>query len=125
MATPNINDSTKNITGYTLGTSLSTTNPTVILNNANSSGKLIKVYSLYVANVDGTNNCDISISYHTQDDIGGTAYKIASTVTVPADATLVIISKDAPIYLREDSSLSATASTGNDLEIVISYEEIS
>jgi hypothetical protein len=125
MATPNINDSTKNITGYTLGASLSTTNPTLILNNANASGKLIKVNSLYVANVDGTNNCDISVSYHTQDDIGGTACKIASTVTVPADATLVIISKDAPIYLREDSSLSATASTANDLEIVISYEEIS
>jgi hypothetical protein len=35
------------------------------------------------------------------------------------------VSKDAPLYLREDSSLGATASAANDLEVVVSYEEIS
>jgi hypothetical protein len=125
MATPNINDSTKNITGYTAGTALSTTNATAILNNAASSGKLMKVNSVYVANIDGTNACDVTVSYYTQDDIGGTAFRIASTVSVPSDATVVIVSKDAPLYLREDSSLGATAGTASDLEVVVSYEEIS
>lgn len=123
MATPNINTATA-ITGYTSGVALTSTSATTILNNAASSGKLLKVNSLYVANVDGTANCDVTVSYYTQDDIGGTAYKIASTVNVPADASLVIISKDAPIYLREDSSIGATAATANDLEVVVSYEEI-
>jgi hypothetical protein len=124
MATPNINDSTKNITGYTAGTALSTTNATAILNNAASSGKLLKVNSVYVANVDGANNCDVTVAYYTQDDLGGTAFKLASTVSVPFDATVVVIGKDAPIYLREDSSLGATASAASDIEIVVSYEEI-
>ena len=125
MATPNINDSTKNITGYTTGTALTSTNATAILNNAANSGKLIKVNSVYVSNVDGTNACDITVSYYTQDDIGGTAFKIASTISVPADTTLVVVGKDAPLYLREDSSLGATAGTASDLEVVVSYEEIS
>ena len=124
MATPNINDATKNITGYTAGTALSTTNATALLNNAASSGKLMKVNSVYVANVDGTNDCNVTVAYYTQDDIGGTAYKLANTVNVPADATVVVVSKDAPLYLREDSSLGATAGVANDLEVVVSYEEI-
>jgi hypothetical protein len=124
MATPNINDSTKNITGFTVGTALSTTNATAILNNAASSGKLLKVNSVYVANVDGENDCHVTITYFSQDDIGGTGFRIASTVMVPADATIIIIGKDAPIYLREDSSLGATAQTAGDLEVVVSYEEI-
>jgi len=125
MATPNINDATKNITGFTAGTALTSTNATAIVNNAASSGKLLKVNSVYVANVDGTNACDVTVAYYTEDDIGGTAFKLASTVSVPADATVVVVSKDAPLYLREDSSLGATASAASDLEIVVSYEEIS
>lgn len=125
MATPNINDSTKNITGYTTGTALTSTNATAILNNAANSGKLMKVNSVYVANVDGTTNCDVTVAYYTEDNIGGTAYKIASTVSVPADATVVVVGKDAPLYLREDSSLGATAGTASDLEVVVSYEEVS
>ena len=85
----------------------------------------MKVNSVYVANIDGTNACDVTVSYYTQDDIGGTAFRIASTVSVPSDATVVIVSKDAPLYLREDSSLGATAGTASDLEVVVSYEEIS
>jgi hypothetical protein len=125
MATPNINDATKNITGFTAGTALTSTNATAIVNNAASSGKLLKVNSVYVANVDGANACDVTVAYYTEDDIGGTAFKIASTVSVPADATVVVVSKDAPLYLREDSSLGATAAVANDLEVVVSYEEIS
>jgi hypothetical protein len=124
MATPNINDATKNITGYTAGTALTSTNATAILNNAASSGKLLKVNSVYVANVDGSNDCAVTVAYYTQDDLGGTPYKIASTVNVPPDATVVVVSKDAPIYLREDQSLGATAQTASDLEVVVSYEEI-
>jgi hypothetical protein len=75
--------------------------------------------------VDGTSACDVTVAYYTQDDIGGTAFKIASTVSVPADATVVVVSKDAPLYLREDSSLGATAAVASDLEVVVSYEEIS
>jgi hypothetical protein len=124
MATPNINDSTKNITGKTSGTALTTTNATAVLTNGSTSNALFKVNSVYVANVDGTNACDITLRYFGA-ATGGTGFAIASTVSVPADATVVIVSKDAPLYLPENSRLEATASAASDLEVVVSYEEIS
>jgi hypothetical protein len=124
MAAPNIvNVST--ITGKTSVVSLSTTNATAIVSNAASSGKVFKINSLIVANVDGIVNASITINYYSQDDIGGTATSIANTVVVPADASLVVLDKNSAIYLEEDKSLGAIASAANDLTIICSYEEIS
>jgi len=53
----------------------------------------------------------------------GTGYRLASTISVPADATLDIISKS--VYLEEGDQLRLTASANSDLEAVCSYEEIS
>jgi len=60
-----------------------------------------------------------------QQRIGGTATQIVSTVSVPADSSLVVIDKASSIYLEEDKSIGATASAANDLKVVCSYEEIS
>lgn len=124
MAAPNIVNVTT-ITGKTAVVALSTANMTAVVSNPASSGKVFKINSLYAANVDGSAACDITLKLFSQDDIGGTGYALALTVGVPADATLIIIGKDAPIYLEEDKSLGAQASAANDLEIVCSYEEIS
>lgn len=124
MATPNINDSTKNITGKTAGAALTTTNATAILTNSLSSGALYRVTSIYAANVDGTNNADITLKWFGA-ATGGTGFAIASTISVPADATVILVGKDAPIYLVENSRLEATASSASDIEILVSYEEIS
>jgi len=35
------------------------------------------------------------------------------------------VDKNTAIYLEEDRSISVTAGTANDLEILVSYEEIS
>lgn len=113
------------ITGKTAVVDLSTTNATAVVSNAASSGKVFKINSLYVANVDGTNNAEITISIYSEDDIGGTATEICKTLVVPADGTVVVIDKNASIYLEEDKSIGATAGESNDLKIVCSYEEIS
>lgn len=124
MAAPNIvNVST--ITGKTFYLALSTTSATQLVSNAASSGKVFKINMIQVTNVDGSNACDVTVDYHTQDDIGGTAYSLASTVSVPADASLVVLDKNTAIYLEEDRSISVTAGTANDLEVLVSYEEIS
>jgi hypothetical protein len=123
MATPNINDPTKNITGKTAGIALTTTNATAVLTNSSTSNALYKVNSVYAANVDGANNCDITLRYFAA-ATGGTGFAIASTISVPADATVILVGKDAPIYLPENSRLEATSSAASDIEIVISYEEI-
>lgn len=124
MAAPNIvNVST--ITGKTDQVSLTTTSATAVVSNTELSGKVFKVNSLVVANVDGANAADITVSVYSEDDIGGTATELVSTVQVPADSSLVVIDKNTSLYLEEDMSIGATASAANDLKIIVSYEEIS
>ena len=124
MAAPNIVNVTT-ITGKSAVVDLTTTSATAVVSNAAASGKVFKINSLLVSNVDGTNAADITVSYYSEDDIGGTATQIVSTISVPADATLVVIDKGTSIYLEEDRSIGATAGTANDLKVIVSYEEIS
>ena len=124
MAAPNIVNVTT-ITGKSAVVDLTTTSATAVVSNAAASGKVFKINSLVVSNVDGTNAADITVSYYSEDDIGGTATQIVSTVSVPADASLVVIDKNTSIYLEEDRSIGATAGAANDLKVVVSYEEIS
>ena len=124
MAAPNIVN-VATITGKTAVVDLSTTNATAVVSNAASSGKVFKINSLIVSNVDGSSAADITISLYSEDDIGGTATQIVSTVSVPADASLVVIDKSTGLYLEEDKSIGATASAASDLKVVCSYEEIS
>lgn len=123
MANPNIVNVAA-IYGNNSSTSLSTTNATAIVNNAASSGKVFKVNMITVANVDGSAAADITINKYSQDDLGGTAYAIVSTVSVPADATLIVLDKTTSIYLKEDESIGATAGTASDLVVTASWEEI-
>lgn len=96
-----------------------TTSATAIVTNSAASGKVLKVNALYVANVDGTNNADITVDVYRST----TAYRIASTVTVPADGSISVL--DQPVYLEEGDSLRLTANANSDLEAICSYEEMS
>lgn len=126
MANPNIVNVT-NILGNTSTNLISSTaDPfaTALVNNAAASGKIYKINSIIVANVDGSAAADITIKIFSQDDLGGTGTAIASTISVPADASLVVIDKTTSFYLLEDKSLGATASAANDLVVTVSWEEI-
>lgn len=123
MAAPNI-VSVSSIYGKTAYLSLSSTSATTLLSNAASSGKVFKVNCIVVANDDGTNSADITITYNTAAAGGGTAYNICTTTAVAADTTLVVLDKATSIYLEENTSLVCTASAANDLDVICSYEEI-
>ena len=117
MANPNIVGVTTingGIAGQAVGTSA-----TAIVSNSASSGKVYKVNALYVSNIDGTNAADITVDVND----GTNTYRLASTLSVPADSTLDVLSK--AIYLLEGWSLRLTASVAGDLEAVASWEEIS
>ena len=118
MAAPNLVNVTS-IFGKTVGASLGTS-IAAILSNAGSSNKLLKINSIYVTNVDGTNSADTTVQWYN----GSNAFELAHTVPVPADSTLIVLGKDAPIYLEEGQSIRANASAASDLQIVISYEEL-
>jgi hypothetical protein len=124
MAAPNIVNVTT-ITGKSAVVDLTGTSATLVVENPAASGKVFKINSLVVSNVDGTNAADITISFFSEDNIGGTATEIVSTVSVPADASLVVIDKNTSLYLEEDRSIGATAGSANDLKVIVSYEEIS
>jgi hypothetical protein len=124
VAAPNIVNVTS-IIGKSAVIDLTSTSATSVLSNAASSNKVFKIESLIVANVDGTNAADITINYYSAAALGGTASQIVSTVSVPADSSLVVIDRNTSIYLEEDKSIGATAGSANDLKVLISYEDIS
>jgi hypothetical protein len=123
MANPNIVAVTT-ITGKTTYAALTTTLTTVLLANAASSGKVFKVNTIMVANVDGTSAANVTVGINTLAAGNGTTYELANTIAVPADATLSVIDKTNSFYLEEDKSIVGGASANGDLDIVISYEEI-
>ena len=119
MANPNIVN-VSDIRGKTAVQAV-TTSATAIVTNDTSSNKVFKINSLTIANVDGVSSADVSVDVFR----GGIARRIAFTIAVPADSTLVVISKETSIYLEEGDALRCTASVNGDLEAICSYEEIS
>lgn len=123
MANPNIVNVAA-IYGNSSQTSLTTTSATSLVSNAASSGKVFKINSITVANVDGSAAADITINVYSAAALGGTAFPIVSTISVPADATLIVTDKTTTFYLLENQSIGATAGTANDLVVNASWEEI-
>ena len=126
MANPNIVNVT-DIRGNTSSYLISSTDDpfaTALVANAALSGKVYKINSIIVTNVDGSISADITIKIFPSDDLTGTGTALASTIAVPADATLIVIDKNSSFYLLEDQSIGATASAANDLVVTCSWEEI-
>ena len=125
MANPNI-VAVSSIYGESVGWNLTNTVSTTLFTVA--ADKLIKINRMTVANVDGASAADVTVYVDTgaQTSSGGTVASgaadvyLAKTVSVPADATLVLV--DTPIYLRETDILKGGASVAGDLDLFISYE---
>jgi hypothetical protein len=128
MAAPNIASLTT-ITGKTTYLTPSGTTAVVLLQNASSSNTVLKINQIVVANVDGTNAVDATVSIYSNGGVaqgsapsGGTAFPIASTISVPADASLIVVDKTTGIYLEENTSISITSGTASKLTFSVSYE---
>jgi len=126
MANPNI-VSVSTIYGGNLGWNLSNTLTATLLTV--DAEKLLKINRITVANVDGTNDADVNLYIDGLTTAGATGLTptgadttvyLAKTVSVPADATLVLV--DTPIYLMEGDILKGGASAASDLDLFISYE---
>ena len=79
---------------------------------------IYKINTIMIANVDGTNAADISVSISR--DNGSSYFALASTISVPADSTLNLLSTT--LYLDETDLLRVQASANSDLEYVVSGE---
>lgn len=123
MANPNILDTS--IVQGNNSLVAATTTAQAVVNNAASSGKVYKVNSIIASNVDGANPQDVTLNIYSEDDLGGTAYALASTISVPADASLILIDKTTAFYLKEDQSIGVIAGGNSDIVVAASWEEIS
>lgn len=119
MANPNIVNVTS-IFGKVVGQAITTT-PTAIVTNSSGSNKIFKINSLIVSNINGTDAADVTADVYKNQSL---SYRLAFTISVPAYATLVVISKDTSIYLEENDSIRLSASADTRLEAICSFEEI-
>lgn len=130
MANPNIAALTT-LTGNTTYLTPSATTAVVLLPNAASSGQVFRINQIVAANVNGTNAVDTTVSVYTNGAVaqgsapsGGTAFPLASTISVPADASLIVVDKTTAIYLMEGTSITVTSGTASGITYSISYEII-
>jgi hypothetical protein len=130
MANPNIAALTT-LTGNTTYLTPSGTSAVVLLPNAASSGQVFRINQIVAANVNGSAAVNATVSIYTNGAVaqgsapsGGTAYPVASTISVPANASLIVVDKTTPIYLMEGTSITVTSGTANGIAFSISYEVI-
>ena len=125
MANPNIINVASILAGNAGFNLTATATATLITVDAN---KILKINSITCANVDGTNAATLDLfvdglgsgaSGITTTGADATVY-LAKTISVPADATLVVLST--PIYLMENDVLKGGASAASDLDLFVSYE---
>ena len=117
MAAPNVVNVTS-IIGKTQGSDLTTSNADQLVC---ATDKLVKINSIIVSNVDANNAADVDVSF-VDSSSGNLVLHLAKGVTVPTKSTLIVLGKDAPIYLEEGDKIQAKASAAGDLEIVVSFE---
>ena len=130
MANPNIVNVTT-INGVTTYLTPSVTTAVVLLPNAAASNKVFKINQIVVANTTGT-AANPTVSIYTNGAVaqgsapsGGTAFPVASAISVPGNASLIVVDKTTAIYLQEGTSITVTSGTGSALTYSISYEDIS
>ena len=123
MANPNIVN-VSSIYGSVAYSAPANTSANSLVSNAASSGTIIKIDSLTVANVTGSAALT-TVSVNSAAAGGGTPYRIAYQISVPANSTLQVVDKNNFLYLTENTSLVVTSGTTSALEYVATYETIS
>lgn len=116
MANPNL-ISVSSIYGKTVSAAVGTGSADIL---TCATDKLLKINSIIVANIDGTNAANVNVLFYN----GSTAFHICKLANVSAGDTLIVLGKDAPIYLKETEKIQCLGSATSDLEITVSYEEM-
>ena len=129
MAAPNIvNVSTiTGVTTWKAGISTLPGTPSVVVSNAASSGKVIKINSIVAVSVGSTTG--VTVKLYTEAAGAGASVAIADTISVPENSSLAVISKETSLYLEEDKSIAVyrqdLGGQEGSIDVVCSYEDIS
>ena len=122
MANPNIVNVTS-IYGNTSYLIPSTTSATVWTALTPAAGTVNKIDNIVASNVTGS-TVAVTVSINSATGGGGTAYRIAYQISVPANASLIVVDKTTAFYCGESQSIVVTVGTGSALEMTASYEAI-
>lgn len=122
MANPNLKSYTTalGVTEILVPTTTSLTQ----LGTAAATGHVLKVNSLTVANVTAT-AATITVGVYPSSNVTGTPIRLAYQISIPGNASLIVIDKTNAIYIGESQSIGVTSGTSNALECTISYENVS
>jgi hypothetical protein len=122
MANPNIVGVTS-IYGNTSYLIPGTTGVTTWTALTPASGTVNKVDSIVASNVTSV-SVAVTVSINSASGGGGTAYRIAYQISVPANASLIIVDKTTALYVGESQSIVVTVGTASAIELTASYEAI-
>jgi hypothetical protein len=115
MANPNIVNVT-DIRGKVAVANVTTISANVVVT---TSDKIFKVNAIYASNIDAANTANVSVAVLRSD----VQYHIVKDVSIPLTSSLDVLSK--AVYLEESDALRISASANNQVQVVVSYEEIS
>lgn len=132
MPNPNIVNVTQ-IYGQTTYLTPANTANFVLVTNTSGSGNVFKLDQIVAANQTNTAaNCTVMI--YTSGSVvagnavvtaSGNAFPIASNISVPAYASLIVMDKTTATYLTEDRAIVVASGTNSALSFSVSYEQIS
>jgi hypothetical protein len=124
MAAPNIVNVTS-IIGLTTSVTPSNTLDNLLLANPAGSNKVFKVNIIMAANIDGFNAFAATVSINSLASGAGTSVPLISTVSVPANSTVIAVDKSMSFYLEEDRSILVKSAVASKIAFTVSYEDIS
>jgi len=88
-----------------------------------ASGTVNKIDNVVASNV-SSSAATITLSINSAVSGGGVAYRIAYQISVPPNASVILIDKTTAIYVGEAQSIVATSGTTSAIELTASYEAI-
>ena len=124
MANPNLG-SASNVYANNAALSLTTTSATQLVSNAASSGKVYLIDGITIANIDTANAVTVTVTLYQSATNTGTAFELCSTVSIPANAALIVVDKSQGVSLLENESIYVTAGTASKLKVNASWKELS
>jgi hypothetical protein len=122
MANPNIVNVTSiyGNTSYFIPSSTSASTWTALTPAAGTVNKLDNIVAANVTSSAAT----VTVSINSAVSGGGTAYRICYQISIPANASLVIVDKTTSIYVGEAQSVVVTVGTASAIELTAAYEAI-
>lgn len=122
MANPNIVNVTS-IYGNTSYLIPSTTSATTWTALTPAAGTVNKIDNIVAANVTAA-AATVTVAINSAAAGAGTNYRLIYQITIPVNASIVIVDKSTAFYLGEAQSIVVTVGTASAIELTASYEAI-